>query len=926
MGDGFRQENSDFVEWAGRRTPAIATLTAASLAIGILVLVGTLASAGEARTAPTGTPNLPGAALPTTTPPSLQLLPEEALPGTRITVEGTGWLPSETVALYLTDPGSNTNSQIAYGTGVVRADGTFATSFVFPTDAPWSSLPRVLVTAVSRTSADTAQAELRVLAASETETPTPTAAATLPATTPVPSLTAQPTPVITEWRGEYFPNASLTGTPALTRNDAKVDFDWGHGPPVDDMPADDFSVRWTRSVPFDAGRYRFHLVLDDGARLYLDDHLVIDAWRDGAPRQVAVDQAVLGGTHVLRIEYYERSGSAHIEGWWEKLEDDAYPDWKGEYWPNRDLDGHPTLVRNDESIGFDWGKGPPAAGIPADNFSARWTRKDSFGAGDYEFYLVTDDGARLWVNGELVVDAWEDGAVRMVTGTHKLTDRQHDLRVEYYERTGVARVVVWWKRLGSAAFPYWKGEYWAAGQPEGEPMLVRSDESIDFDWGMGAPGTALPGNAFSARWTRSVVFDAATYRFWVSVDDGARLWVDNQMVIDAWRDGPARTVVGELALAEGAHDVRVEYYERRGRARIAAGWEAIPSPSYPDWQGEYWRNQDLDGKPALTRNDELVEFDWGKEAPAPGMPLDGFSARWTREATFDDGQYRFTAQADDGIRLYIDGKLIIDEWRTSSGGETYAADVDVSGSHRVVVEYYDERGDALIELKWRKVAAPSVTPSPSATPTPTHTSTPTWTATPPVTPTVTITPTPTLPPTRTPTPTSAPTRTPTPTVTLTPTLPTTIPATVLINELLPVPGAEDWDGDGTAGDTDEWIELTNAGTTAVDLGGWLLDDAEGDSGPYTILSGTVLLPSAHVVFYRSETGIALDDSGDEVRLMVPGGEVADAIQYGKLGAADSYSRGVAGIWHDNWPPSPGTDNLPVRLPRWLRRLYRLIGG
>jgi hypothetical protein len=323
MDDGFRQKYSDFVEWAGRRTPAIATLTAASLAIGILLLVGTLASAGETWPAPAVTSSPAAMASPTAVPVSLEVLPDEALPGTRIAVSGAGWQPSETIALYLTDPVSSANSQIAYGTGVARVDGTFATSFVFPTDAPWNSLPRVLVTAVSRTSADTAQAELRVLATSETEAPTVTAAPMLPATTPMPSLTAQPTPVITEWRGEYFPNVSLRGTPAVTRNDARVDFDWDHGSPVDGVPADDFSIRWTRSVHFDAGTYRFHLVMDDGARLYLDDHLVIDGWRDGAPREVAVDQGVLGGEHLVRIEYYERSGGAQIEGWWEKLEDDA---------------------------------------------------------------------------------------------------------------------------------------------------------------------------------------------------------------------------------------------------------------------------------------------------------------------------------------------------------------------------------------------------------------------------------------------------------------------------------------------------------------------------------------------------------------------------------------------------------------------------
>ena len=89
-----------------------------------------------------------------------------------------------------------------------------------------------------------------------------------------PAPTATPTPKITEWRGEYFANRNLSGAPALLRNDSKVDFNWGAGSPGSRIPIDNFSARWTRSLAFDAGDYRFYARSDDGVRLWLDLSLI----------------------------------------------------------------------------------------------------------------------------------------------------------------------------------------------------------------------------------------------------------------------------------------------------------------------------------------------------------------------------------------------------------------------------------------------------------------------------------------------------------------------------------------------------------------------------------------------------------------------------------------------------------------------------
>ncbi|MHC4446051.1 MAG: PA14 domain-containing protein, partial [Planctomycetota bacterium] len=263
------------------------------------------------------------------------------------------------------------------------------------------------------------------------------------ATVQAPRLPA-PVSITDSWRGEYYPTVNLSGPPALVRNDAAIDFNWGAGSPVSQLPINDYSVRWTRTQTFEEGLYRFHVIVDDGARLYVDEGLVIDDWREGAWRQISGERWLSSGNHNLRLEYYEHTGDSYIQLWWEKVDPVAqnYPDWKGEYWPNRNLSGAPALVRNDTTIDFNWGGGSPGPGLPGDNFSARWTRDWYTNEGRYRLRVMSDDGIRLWVDNHLLIDRWWDGAFDE-TVEHWLGAGTHQVRLEYYENVGEARVRFW---------------------------------------------------------------------------------------------------------------------------------------------------------------------------------------------------------------------------------------------------------------------------------------------------------------------------------------------------------------------------------------------------------------------------------------------------------------------------------------------------
>lgn len=97
-------------------------------------------------------------------------------------------------------------------------------------------------------------------------------------------------------------------------------------------------------------------------------------------------------------------------------------------------------------------------------------------------------------------------------------------------------------------------------------------------------------------------------------------------------------------------------------------------------------------------------------------------------------------------------------------------------------------------------------------------------------------------------------------------------AAIVINEFLANPS-------GPSSEETEWIELYNTDAQPVDLAGWKLDDEEGGSGSFTIASASSIVAGGFLVFEKSQTGIALNNTGDTVRLINPAGEVADSYAY-----------------------------------------------
>lgn len=393
----------------------------------------------------------------------------------------------------------------------------------------------------------------------------------------------------------------------------------------------------------------------------------------------------------------------------------ANTSWDASYWNNKTLSGTPVLQRQENELNHDWGDGAPDPIIDKDQFSARWIRTINLPPGSYRFTATMDDGLRVWLDNVLILDSWWDSQVHSLSADIYVSAGDHQLKVEYYEAGGKAVAKLSWAPIGGQApLPIggWKGEYFNNTTLTGNPVLVRDDQNINFDWGIDSPlwGT-VTADQFSVRWTRNVTLNSGRYRFTAVADDGIRVWVNGRLLIDQWHDANNSTYTADIDLPGGAIPIQVEYYENQGGAKASLSWLTVSSGT---WKGEYFNNKTLSGSPVLTRDDAQINFQWGSGSPATTINADNFSVRWTRSMAFNPGTYRFSVTADDGVRLWVNGQQIINAWYDHTP-QTFTADITLgTATVPMQLEYYESVGGARVQLSWSLInAGPTPTPTPA---------------------------------------------------------------------------------------------------------------------------------------------------------------------------------------------------------------------
>jgi hypothetical protein len=322
----------------------------------------------------------------------------------------------------------------------------------------------------------------------------------------------------------------------------------------------------------------------------------------------------------------------------------------------------------DPTIDFNWNAAPPTAGIPGTNFSVKWTGAvEAQYSETYTFTTVADDGIRLWVNGQLLVDDYVPQAPTTKSGSIALVAGQkYPIEIDYFQAGGGDVADLSWSSPSTPNAIIPQAQLFSTTVPTVTVPTV--DAGSVGDAGAGAPDASGGGGASVDASTSEAGVDAGT-------DPGGGGGID-------------------AAAADGGGG---------------------PTPSTTGLLGQYYPTVNLAGTP-VTEIDPNVDFNWNGASPVAGVPGSNFSVRWTGQLMPAYSEtYTFSTTADDGIRLWVNNALLIDDWHYQ-GPTTMTGTIALTAGQPVPikVEYFQGGGGDTAVLSWQSPSTPLAVIPPSA--------------------------------------------------------------------------------------------------------------------------------------------------------------------------------------------------------------------
>jgi hypothetical protein len=268
------------------------------------------------------------------------------------------------------------------------------------------------------------------------------------------------------------------------------------------------------------------------------------------------------------------------------------------------------------------------------------------------------------------------------------------------------------------------GYYFSSTNFEGS-VFVRLDETVNFDWGMREPAPGVQKDSFSVIWMGELVAPVSgDFTFHISADDGGRLYVGtNRIAVIASRPGGAEAS-GAMRLEAGQrYPIRFMYFDLAGNARAQLLWSSTNAPKSIIPQGHLYATSFLDDhKAEIQRGNGLLATYYSRPdfkgrtytRLEPGIDLNfsgvnlpvgisnNFSVRWNGQLRADHAEtYTFHALVDEGLRLWINDKLLINEWG-QWGHTEYRQDALLEAGERydLVAETRNNAGGAVARLLW----------------------------------------------------------------------------------------------------------------------------------------------------------------------------------------------------------------------------------
>ncbi|MBO0939684.1 right-handed parallel beta-helix repeat-containing protein [Fibrella sp. HMF5335] len=381
--------------------------------------------------------------------------------------------------------------------------------------------------------------------------------------------------------------------------------------------------------------------------------------------------------------------------------------------------------------------------------------------GQYTFYTNSDDGSKLYIGTTQVVDNDGGHAEQERSGTIGLKAGKHAITIPYVQGAGGQALSVSFSGPGVNKQVIPASAFYRVGintPPPPPPVAtlrdpenpVNATNGLDYSYYEGSWGqvseltgvtpvksgqTGQPDlsqrnreDNFGLKFTGYINVPAdGQYTFYTYSDDGSKLYIGTTEVVNNDFGHAEQERSGTIGLKAGRHAISIPYLQGGGGKALSVsysgpgiGKQVIPAsafyrvgtgttPTTPatglgtGLLGSYFNNKTLTAPSVLTRTDPTIDFDWGLGSPAPSVNVDNFSVRWSGQVEAPvTGSYFFTTTADDGVRLWVNNVLVIDNWNDHPPTSNTSGGLALVGGQKysIRLEYYESGVGALARLQW----------------------------------------------------------------------------------------------------------------------------------------------------------------------------------------------------------------------------------
>lgn len=348
-----------------------------------------------------------------------------------------------------------------------------------------------------------------------------------------------------------------------------------------------------------------------------------------------------------------------------------------------------TLARtaaSGETPNYSWGAGGPT-GTGTDLFSIRWSGQvEPLFTGTYTFTTGSDDGMRVFVSdlNNPVAGAYYDHGYLESSGEIQLNaNTRYQIRVEFFENYG-----------GADAKLFWEG-------PNQQREIVPVTRLLPpgASGGLVPPSFVTPPQSQTVNVGASVVFTVVAN----GSPTPAYQWRKNQNAIPG-ATGTSLTFPSVQPDDAGSYDVVAT--NGAGSATSPAATLTVNFVAAPGngngLRGDYFNGTGFN-QILVSRTDATVDFSWGGGSPAAGVGSDNFSVRWTGQIEAPvTGSYTFSTNNDDGVQLWVDGRLLIDDWSGHAPADRFSAPISLTAGtkYNITLAYFENGGGANVTLYW----------------------------------------------------------------------------------------------------------------------------------------------------------------------------------------------------------------------------------